>query len=64
MGAQLLGLLNPVSIALTLLGRFIKATGPTPLGHPNRFGNQPMALPPAPTGSQGAQFAGLASSHD
>jgi hypothetical protein len=56
----MLGVFNPVSLALTLLGRFIKATAPTPLGHPDRFGDQPAALP---TGSQEA-VADLTVSHD
>jgi hypothetical protein len=59
-----LGLLNPVSLTLTLFGRFIKATAPTQLGHPGRYGNQPKApLPVAAAGSQGAQFAGLGDGH-
>jgi hypothetical protein len=38
------GLLNPVSLALALLGRFIKATGPKALPHPERFGSQGASL--------------------
>jgi hypothetical protein len=60
----MLGLLNPVSLTLALLGRFIQATAPTSLDHLNRYGNQPPALPPPRGVSQGAQFAGLKDSHD
>jgi hypothetical protein len=38
-------LLNPVSLVLALLGRFIKATGPRALPHPDRYGSQGAAVP-------------------
>jgi hypothetical protein len=44
-----MGLLNPVSLVLALLGRFIKATGPKALPRPDRFGRQGAQLP-APQG--------------
>jgi hypothetical protein len=47
-----MGLLNPFSFTLSLLGRFIQAT--TPNAWP----------PPSPTGRQGAQAPDLKKTHD
>jgi hypothetical protein len=40
-----MGLLNPVSLVLALLGRFIEATSPNALPHPDRFGRQGAEVP-------------------